>query len=103
MKKPPTTQSFNPSTPQPFNNSTIQQFNLFKGVYAGKRILLTGHTGFKGSWLAFWLKQMGADVLGYALEPNTNPNHFSMLDLPIESVIGDIRDGKKLSDVFKRF
>ena len=77
--------------------------NLFKGVYAGKRVLLTGHTGFKGSWLTFWLAQMGAEVLGYALEPNTNPNHFSMLDMPIESVIGDIRDGKNLSDVFKRF
>jgi CDP-glucose 4,6-dehydratase len=77
--------------------------NLFKGVYKGKRILLTGHTGFKGSWLAFWLSQMGGDVLGYALKPNTHPNHFSMLDLPMESVIGDIRDGKNLSDVFKRF
>ena len=77
--------------------------NLFKGVYAGKRVLLTGHTGFKGSWLAFWLSQMGAEVIGYALEPNTSPNHFSMLDMPIESVIGDIRDGRNLSEVFKRF
>ena len=77
--------------------------NLFKGVYAKKRVLITGHTGFKGSWLAFWLTQMGADVLGYSLEPNTSPNHFSMLDMSIESVIGDIRDGKNLSDVFKGF
>ena len=76
--------------------------NLFKGVYTKKRVLLTGHTGFKGSWLAFWLSQMGAKVLGYALEPNTSPNHFSMLDLPIESVIGDIRDGRNLSNVFKK-
>lgn len=77
--------------------------NLFKGIYAGKRVLLTGHTGFKGSWLSFWLTQLGAEVLGYALEPNTNPSHFSMLSIPMESVIGDIRDSKNLSDVFKRF
>ena len=77
--------------------------NPFSNIYTVKRVLLTGHTGFKGSWLAFWLSQMGADVLGYALEPNTNPNHFSMLDLPIESVIGDIRDIEHLTRVFDRF
>jgi CDP-glucose 4,6-dehydratase len=77
--------------------------NLFCGVYKNRKVLITGHTGFKGSWLAFWLSQMGADVLGYSLEPDTNPNHFSMLDLPIESVIGDIRDIKHLTRVFDRF
>ena len=46
---------------------------------------------------------MGAEVLGYALKPDTNPNHFSMPDLPIESVIGDIRDMKHLTRVFDRF
>ena len=93
----------NISIPQHLNPSTSQPFNPFNGIYAGKRVLLTGHTGFKGSWLAFWLSQMGADVLGYALEPDTNPNHFSMLDLPIESVIGDIRDIEHLDRVFGRF
>ena len=77
--------------------------NLFCGVYKKRKVLITGHTGFKGSWLAFWLSQMGADVLGYALEPDTNPNHFSMLDLPIESVIGDIRDIEHLTSIFDRF
>ena len=77
--------------------------NLFCGVYNKRRVLITGHTGFKGSWLSFWLTRMGAEVLGYALEPNTNPNHFSMLDMPIKSIIGDIRDSKNLSDVFKMF
>ena len=77
--------------------------SLFCGVYKKRKVLVTGHTGFKGSWLAFWLSQMGADVLGYALEPDTNPNHFSMLDLPIESVIGDIRDIDNLTRVFDRF
>ncbi len=41
------------------------------GFYAGKKVLITGHTGFKGSWLAIWLKEMGADVCGYALDPVT--------------------------------
>ena len=77
--------------------------NLFCGVYKKRKVLITGHTGFKGSWLTFWLSQMGADVLGYALEPDTNPNHFSMLDLPIASVIGDIRDIEHLTRVFDRF
>ena len=76
---------------------------MFNNTYKGKKVLITGHTGFKGSWLAFWLTQMGADVLGYSLDPNTSPNHFSMLDMPMESVIGDIRDGRNLSDVLKRF
>ena len=77
--------------------------NIFCGVYKNRKVLITGHTGFKGSWLAFWLTQMGADVLGYALEPDTMPNHYSMLDLPIESVIGDIRDIANLTRVFDRF
>ena len=77
--------------------------NLFCGVYKKRKVLVTGHTGFKGSWLAFWLSQMGADVLGFALEPDTNPNHFSMLDLLIESVIGDIGDIDNLTRVFDRF
>jgi CDP-glucose 4,6-dehydratase len=77
--------------------------SLFCGVYKKRKVLITGHTGFKGSWLAFWLSEMGADVLGYSLEPDTNPNHFSMLDLPIKSVIGDIGDIDNLTRVFDRF
>ncbi len=74
---------------------------LFSGVYNQRKVLVTGHTGFKGSWLAFWLKQMGADVVGYALEPNTKPNHYELLDLNIESITGDVRDQNKLMDVFQ--
>ena len=44
--------------------------------WRGKRVFLTGHTGFKGSWIALWLQQLGAVVTGYALAPNTNPNMF---------------------------
>jgi len=58
--------------------------------------MITGHTGFKGSWLALWLLTMGAEVTGYALPPETSPNHWSLLDLPLASLIGDIRDKTKV-------
>lgn len=59
-----------------------------------KRVFLTGHTGFKGTWLAFWLSEMGADVTGFALAPETDPALYSLLKLDqvITSVIGDIRE-----------
>ena len=50
--------------------------------WAGKRVLLTGHTGFKGSWLYVWLAQMGAEIFGYALAPERDDDIFSALDLP---------------------
>ena len=75
--------------------------SCFNGIYRGKKVLITGHTGFKGSWLAFWLQQMGAEVIGYSLEPPTKPNHFSLLKLNMESIIGDIRDTEKLNQAFK--
>lgn len=52
--------------------------SLFSGIYKDKTVLVTGHTGFKGSWLCFWLKQMGAKVVGYSLEAPTNRNHFEL-------------------------
>lgn len=69
---------------------------MFADIYAGKRVLVTGHTGFKGSWLAFWLTRLGAQVFGLALPPDTRPSHFQLLDLPIQSIITDIRDPKAL-------
>ena len=71
--------------------------------YKGKRVLVTGHTGFKGSWLTKMLCELGAQVTGYALEAPTNPSLFELLDLPINSVIGDIRDFDKLKGVFDGF
>lgn len=76
---------------------------LFNGVFKNKTVLVTGHTGFKGSWLAFWLSQMGANVIGYSLRPPTTPNHYELLKLPIQSIIGDIRDEKKLENVFANY
>lgn len=77
--------------------------SLFSGIYKNKTVLVTGHTGFKGSWLCFWLKQMGAKVVGYSLEAPTNPNHIELLDLDIISIIGDIRDLNKLNEVFSEY
>jgi CDP-glucose 4,6-dehydratase len=73
----------------------------FADIYNNKKVLVTGHTGFKGSWLCLWLKKMGAHVTGYALQPETVPNHFNLLNLDISSVIGDIRDFKKVKEVFE--
>lgn len=71
--------------------------------YNGKKVLVTGHTGFKGAWLCAILVKAGAKVTGYSLEPPTNPNLFTMcrLEDKINSVIGDIRDREHLSMVFK--
>ena len=69
--------------------------------WEGKRVLITGHTGFKGSWLSLWLQSMGAKVVGYALAPPTNPSLFEVarVGLGMTSVIGDIRDLAHLQSV----
>lgn len=66
----------------------------FGGAYAGKRVLVTGHTGFKGSWFSEWLLALGAEVTGFALAPNTTPALFDQLGLAgrLRHVVGDIRD-----------
>lgn len=77
--------------------------NLFSQIYKDKIVLVTGHTGFKGSWLVYWLEQMGAKVIGYSLEAPTTPNHISLLNLDIVSIIGDIRDLNKLNQIFNEY
>ncbi len=69
--------------------------------WKNRRVLVTGHTGFKGSWLSHWLVEMGAEVTGYAIEPNTSPSIFSSIDLKsrMRNVIGDIRDLAHLAEV----
>ena len=66
--------------------------------WGNKNVLITGHTGFKGSWLALWLSEMGANVYGYALEPDTNPSIFDQLKLKdkINHSTGNICDFKNL-------
>jgi CDP-glucose 4,6-dehydratase len=77
-------------------NFSVEKRNpaSLRAVYAGKRVLVTGHTGFKGGWLTVWLNSLGADVTGLALEPNGDPSFFSdvgVIDLCHHN-IGDIRD-----------
>lgn len=76
---------------------------IFGGIYKNKVCLVTGHTGFKGSWLSYWLTKMGAKVVGYSLKPNTKPNHFELLKNVGTSIIGDIRDLSSLKEVFNQY
>lgn len=79
---------------------------MFNNIYQGKRVFLTGHTGFKGSWLALWLTKLGAEVCGYSLAPNTKPSMFEELNIQnkiSKSIIGDILDNEKLQAEMKAF
>lgn len=72
--------------------------------WAGKRVFLTGHTGFKGAWLSLWLQQLGANITGYALDPPTSPSLFELADIGsgMRSTLGDIRDANGLFDALRR-
>ncbi len=76
---------------------------LFGDFYSGKTVLVTGHTGFKGSWLATWLTHLGAQVVGYAVEPPSDPANFcaSRLERRITHVHGDVRDFDRLLKTFR--
>jgi CDP-glucose 4,6-dehydratase len=78
--------------------------SLFQNVYQGRKVFVTGHTGFKGSWLCLWLKMLGAEVTGYSLSPDTEPSIFSLLEMDknINHIIGDIRDLDHLSHSLKK-
>lgn len=72
-------------------------------AYRGKRVLVTGHTGFKGSWLSHWLTQMGAEVCGYALSPIGEYSHFNLLKPEYKSVIANILDTNTLNNCIQQF
>ncbi|MHA1491984.1 MAG: CDP-glucose 4,6-dehydratase [Promethearchaeota archaeon] len=78
---------------------------LFGDFFSEKNVLLTGHTGFMGSWLAIWLNELGANVIGYALPPHTQEDNFVVTNLEkkIVNITGDVRNYNKLCDVFKKY
>ena len=78
---------------------------ISQDFWQGKRVFLTGHTGFKGSWLSLWLTSLGATVKGYALSPPTMPSLFNeaKIDSIIDSQIGDIRDQDALHESMATF
>ena len=84
---------------------TVEGLGVNPSFWQGKKVLVTGHTGFKGSWLSLWLQAMGAQVTGYALAPPTNPSLFEVAEVGsgMISIIGDIRDLDKLQAVFAEY
>ncbi|NYT61911.1 CDP-glucose 4,6-dehydratase [Alcaligenaceae bacterium] len=74
---------------------------MFGNCYRNRRVLLTGHTGFKGSWLALWLQQLGAHVTGVSLDPATSPSHWDLLNLDMADHRIDIRDAAAVADVVR--
>jgi CDP-glucose 4,6-dehydratase len=77
---------------------------MFNDIYRDRSILVTGHTGFKGSWLSIWLNELKANVIGYALDPYTKNDNFVVTNLSdkIKDIRGDIRDFKKVTSVFDK-
>lgn len=75
---------------------------VFNGIYQNRKVFLTGHTGFKGSWMCLWLKMLGAELTGYSSSFPSEPNHFNLLDLKINSVFADVRNGPDLAGAMAR-
>lgn len=82
----------------------VNMKTLFSGIYRNRKVIITGHTGFKGSWLCILLNKFGADVYGYALEPPTNPSLYieANIDEFVTSFIGDIRNLEYLQEVMTK-
>lgn len=78
----------------------VLEVSDFGGTYLGRRVLVTGHTGFKGSWLSLWLNSLGARVSGLALEPTSDPSHWKLLSLPVHDHRVDIREQDAVRKVF---
>lgn len=76
-----------------------------KNFWYDKKVLITGHTGFKGSWLSIWLHELGAHVIGYSLEPNSNKDNYVLSGVAdkIIDIKGDIRNENKLYSIFKKY
>ena len=82
------------------------EIDIFNGAFRGKRILVTGHTGFKGSWLSIWLHEMGAEVVGVGLAPYSEKDNFVLSGIGNKikaDIRADIRDGKKMKEIFAEY
>jgi CDP-glucose 4,6-dehydratase len=79
-------------------HGALEDLGVTRPFWQGKRVFLTGHTGFKGGWLSLWLQQLGAEVTGYALQAPTAPSLFEVAGVArgMRSIIGDVRDGDSL-------
>lgn len=74
---------------------------MFSRIYEGKKVLVTGNTGFKGSWLALWLEKLGAHVIGFSSGNPTDPSHFQLIQSTVNTIIGDIRNLSEISDTLE--
>jgi CDP-glucose 4,6-dehydratase len=85
--------------------ATVEGLVITRDFWSGKRVLLTGHTGFKGGWLALWLQRLGAQVLGYSLPAPTRPSLYeaARVSETVQGVIADIRDLARLEAAFREF
>ena len=80
--------------------------DIYNNFYKGKRVLVTGHTGFKGSWLSIWLHELGAEVVGVALDPFTERDNFVLSGIGNKikaDIRADIRDLKKMKEIFAEY
>ena len=83
----------------------MDEIDIFNRFYYGKRVLVTGHTGFKGSWLSVWLHELGAEVIGISLDPVSNKDNYVLSELKdkITDIRGDIRDGELMKQIFHEY
>ena len=81
--------------------SALEGLGVTQSFWEGKTVLLTGHTGFKGAWLSLWLQKIGANLVGYSLNPPTEPNMFddASIGSGMTSIHGDVRDLPNLTAV----
>lgn len=80
--------------------------DIFDNLYKGRRVLVTGHTGFKGSWLSIWLHELGAEVVGVALDPYSERDNFVLSGIGEKikaDIRADIRDGKRMKEIFAEY
>ena len=80
--------------------------DIFNGFYKGKRVLVTGHTGFKGSWLSIWLHELGAEVIGVSLDPYSERDNYVLSGIGNKikaDIRADIRDGKRMKEIFAEY